>query len=319
MKIYLAFLLTTLFVISCKTHPHQSIINNLKTLQLSNEEFSVPFSQNFRLVGSTDQLEYQFLVNGYGTEIKGNIFVPRRNIFYEFQGNIDVTGSFIANVFSADSQLVDTLKGYFVQEEIKCAFSHNYDNVLLGTAYNPKNIPISLYSLKLSGKSSSYSYEPKPKLLVHHTYLSTRDTHQKFFCSEVSQIFFRKVLWNRDSIYSQMSEEILQYKDEFESDMKSATKTHPDSLSRTWIKSLEVVYNQDSILSFYYLDHKEEGLQAQKHFQTFVFDFRKNRFLTAQDLTQADSEVIHFLYFPSFIRIWKKDGSHQNLPINKRK
>lgn len=320
MKTYFIFLFTIFFIISCKKQPYQNIINNLKNLQLSNEEFPTPFSQNFQLTGSIDRLEYQFLINVYGTEIKGNIFVPQKNIFYEFQGNIDVTGSFIANVLSVDSQWIDTLKGYFVQEEIKCAFAQNYDNVLLGTVHKPKNIPIYLYSLKLSGKSSNYLYEPKPKLWVHHTYLSTQDTHQKFFRSELSRIFFHKVLLNRDSIYNQMSKEILQYKEQFELAMKTAPKTPIESLNRTWRKSFEVVYNQDSIVSFYYLNHQKEGAQVHKQFQTFVFDFRKNRFLTVQDFTQerADS-IIHFLFYPNFIRIWKQDGSYQNIPVHQHK
>ncbi len=318
MKSFIVFLFYVCFILSCKKHPHQNVIQNLKEISISNEESAYPYTKNYKLIGFKDQLEYFFLINCYGSEIKGNFYIPKNKSYFDFIGKIDVTGSFIASVYNIDSHFVDTLKGYFMQDEIKCALAKNYENVLLGSIHNDKSIAIHLYSLKLSGKSENYIYEPKPKLLVHHTYLSTKDTLQKNFQSHLSKLFFHQILWNSDSIYQKMSEEILQYKDQFEEEMKKSKKVNSvDSLNRTWIKSIEVVYNQDSILSFFYLEQKEIGLSVTKIFQPFVFDFKKNRLLTLQDLPRniQSNEIDSFLIYPQFIRIWKKDGTSENIPI----
>lgn len=314
MKFFFVFFI--FLIISCNQHPHQNVIDNLKQIHLNHEE-NVPFSKNFKLIGFKDSLVYFLLLNCYGTEITGNIFLPQKNSYFELKGNIDVTGSFIAKVYNLDNQFIDTLKGYFIQEEIKCAFTKNYENVLIGSVLREKTIPVNLYSLKLSGKSENYSFVPQPQLLVHHTYLGLKDTHQKTFQSELSKQFFNKILFHSDSIYNQMSKDILQYKDTFEIQMKSAKKVNNlDSLHRTWIKKFEVVYNRDSILSFYFLDHKKEGFHERKNFQAYVWDFKKNRFLKVQDLPNSIQkiDIHHFLLYPNFIRIWKKNGTYENLP-----
>ncbi len=303
----------------CNKHPHQHVIQNLKEISLTSEESAYPYSKNYKLIGFIDQLEYYFLINCYGSEIKGNFYIPKNQSFFEFYGKIDVTGAFIANVYNIDSQFVDTLKGYFVQDELKCALVKNYENVLIGNINNEKKITLNLYSLKLSGKSENYSFTPKPRLLVHHTFLSTKDTLQKKFQSHLSKLFFHQTLWNNDSIYQKMSEEILQYKDQFEDEMKKSKQINSiDSLNRSWIKSIEVVYNQDSILSFFYINQKYNGLSVEKTFQPFVFDFKKNKFLTVEDLSNQvqSSDIESFLLYPQFIRIWKKNGRCEKVSFN---
>lgn len=307
------FLVLFIFLlIACNTkHPHQNVIDNLKTLNVIEEEFSLPFSENFKLVSYSDSLEIFCLLNGVGTGLSGNLYIPKKNIFYDLKGKIDVTGSFIVNVYNYDNQIVDTLKGYFIQDQIKCALASNYENIFIGTQWKSSSIPVKLYSLKLSGKSENYAFNPKPQLFVHHTFLALKDTQFKIFNSELTHIFFHQNFIKSDSIYPKMSKEIFSFKDTFELQMKLIkSPISVDSLNTMWMKSFEVVYNQDSILSFYFLNLRKEGTKEMKIFKPMVYDFRKNRFLTSEDLPSEShkKDIEHFLYFPNFIRLWKTNG-----------
>lgn len=291
-------------------------MDNLKNLKVIEEEFALPFSENFKLISYSDSLEVYCLLNGVGTGLSGNLYIPQKNIFYDLKGKIDVTGSFIANLYNSDSQIVDTLKGYFAQEQIKCALVSNYENIFIGTQWKSSSIPVKLYSLKLSGKSENYAFNPKPQLFVHHTFLALKDTQFKIFNSELTHIFFHQNFMGSDSIYPKMSKEILSFKDTFELQMKLIKSPIPvDSLNRMWMKSFEVVYNQDSILSFYFLSIRKEGTKEMKIFKPMVYDFRKNRFLTSKDLPLEihKDDVERFLYYPHCIRLWKTNEEIQDI------
>lgn len=303
----------------CQQNPYQHVIYNLKNLKVIDEEAAYPYSHCYRLLGLKDHLEYRLLLNCWGTELTGNIFIPKQNLFYELVGKIDVTGAFIANIYSTKKQWIDTLKGYFVQDEIKCAFSQNYENLLIGKQWKNNVIPLKLYSLKLTGYSENYPFQPKPKLTVHHTYLSIHDTIPNSFQYELSKIFFQKTIFHSDSIYNAMSKEILDYKDRFETNMKNlSSPISVDSLHKKWIKKFEIVYNQDSILSIIYINYRKEGANESSILQPLIYDFRKKRFLNQNDLPAKFQElnIYQFLIYPNFIRVWKSKTEYEDIPLS---
>ncbi len=311
--------MTFLLLISCKKKPYHYVINEIKNLKIMENEPSYPFSKNYKLLSSQDKSEYHLLINCFGTEITGNIYNPQNNIFYEFQGLIDQVGNFMALIYNTQNQVTDTLKGYFQHDDLKCAFTSNYENVLLGSIDKENFIPMKVYSLKLSGKSEKYPFNPKPQLIVHHTFLTTKDTTQKHFYSILSENFFHKVICCSDSIYELMSNNILKYKDDFEKNMEKQKIYLPvDSLNQTWIKSLEIVYNKDSLISLLYQNVITHGKQKQNQFKTFVYDFKQKKLLSFDELNikKVPQNIKNFLIYPNFVKIWNEDGSTEKIPIS---
>ena len=314
MKCYCWVFILLIFLLAC-SHPHQNTIDNLKNLKIINEEH-LPFSRNYKLIGFKDTLEYFLLLNCKGTDLSGNICVPQKKLFYEINGIIDVTGSFSALVLDKNRHFVDTLKGYFQDENLKCAFASNYENVLLNHVVYKNFIPINLYSIKLSGESASYRFgKPKPTLFIHHTLFLAKDSSLSNLNAMIKEKFFSKVIGNEIDKF--MTDEVVSYMENFESKIANLkSKANIDSLSSVWIKNMEVVYNQDSIISFYYQQHKKENFQSQFTFQTYVYDTKKQRFLTLKDMPiQWNDEAKHFLLYPNFIRIWKNDIDFQDIML----
>jgi hypothetical protein len=303
-------------MVSCKrSSPYFYVIENLKNLTVKNEEYH-PFSKNFKLLSTLNSQEYFLLLNAKGTELTGNIYSLKEKFFYEIKGKIDVTGSFYALLYDKNNQPVDSLKGYFQQDTLKCAFTSNYDNILINEPHFNDFIPVNLYSLKLNGKSEKYRFkEQKPDLFVHHTFFLPNDSSLTNLRNELLKTFFQM---NTPKIEEMIAKDILVYLKKFEDDMSKIAKPMPaDSLSRSWIKCMEIVYNQDSIISFYYFNQKKEGLSSLREFKTFVYNTQTKKFLSPYDLPirREGDGIKHFLWYPNFVRVWKTDSIFEDIPI----